>query len=73
LIKARLKNEWSEEVEMIIATMRKARRPRFILKPRVVRVGFAVSETHYEQEQRKEPRCEGGVCFLRWKPVRKTA
>jgi hypothetical protein len=58
---------------MIIETMRKVRRPRFIVKPRIVRAGVAVLETPHEQVEKKEFRCEGGVCFLRWKPNRKSA
>jgi hypothetical protein len=65
-----------EEAKMRTEMIRRVRKPRFIIKPRIVQNGVTVLKGHADVEERvRESQCfcEGGVCFLRWKPNRKSA
>ena len=55
---------------------RTLRNPRFIIKPRIVKSNeqeLKGSDTPQVNEPFEQPHCQGGVCFLRWKPTRKSA
>jgi hypothetical protein len=55
---------------------KRTRNPRFIVKPRIVQNGVTLAKFPVEDQEKsraEQTMCQGGVCFLRWKPSKQSA